>query len=414
MPFSLFLALKYLRPKRSFTSVVTIVSVLGVVLGVAIVIIVRAVMTGFGDTWREKILEFKPHLTVTAANGVISDAESLCEEMEKVEGIVAASPSAEMRVLSEHHRRIAAPIVMGVDAERAMRMIPQMTNCVVFGEFDLSDDKAAIGIDLAHVLGASVGDKILVYSPLTLIGKDEVYFPEELEISCIYEMGHSEFDSGFVITSIGVVRDLLALDEDSAYTIQLKLAHPDEPDAFSKCRDAVEERLMEIDPALDTHSWQEIDSQLFSVLAVEKNMMVILLMFITVVAIFCVMNTLIVVTVQKTDEIGLLKSLGFSSWQILCTFVLHGWIQCFAGTALGIGLAHLILRNLQNIVAFLGTLGMDVFPKNVYGLAQIPWRVIPGEVVQVAVMVVVFCTVASIVPAWRAASMDPVKALRRE
>ncbi len=414
MPFSLFLALKYLKPKRSFTSVVTIVSVLGVVLGVAIVIIVRAVMTGFGDTWREKILEFKPHLTITSADGVITDAESICEEMEKLDGVVAASPSAEMRVLSEHDRRIAAPIVMGVDAERAMRMIPQMTNCVVFGEFDLSGDKAAIGIDLARVLGTAVGDKILVYSPLTLIGKDEVYFPEELEISCIYEMGHSEFDTGFVITSIGVVRDLLALDEDSAYTIQLKLAHPDEPEIFGKCRETVEERLAGIDPTLVTHSWQEIDSQLFSVLAVEKNMMVILLMFITVVAIFCVMNTLIVVTVQKTDEIGLLKALGFSSWQILCTFVLHGWIQCFAGTALGIGLAHLVLRNLQNIVVFLGTLGMDVFPKNVYGLAQIPWRVIPGEVVQVAVMVVVFCTVASIVPAWRAASMDPVKALHHE
>ena len=414
MPFPLFLALKYLKPKRSFTSVVTLVSVLGVVLGVAIVIIVRAVMTGFGDTWREKILEFKPHLTVTSPEGMIYDADSLCEQLESVPGVIASSPSAEMRVLAEHNRRISAPVVMGVDAERALRMIPQMTNSIVSGSFDLSGDKAAIGIDLAGILSATVGDTILVYSPLTLIGKDEVYFPEELEISCIYEMGHNEFDSGFVLTSLGVVRDLLAIDDDAAYSVQLKLAAPDDPAAFGACRAAVEEKLLEVDPMLDTHSWQEIDSQLFSVLAVEKNMMVILLMFITVVAIFCVMNTLIVVTVQKTDEIGLLKSLGFSSWQILCTFVLHGWIQCFAGTALGIGLAHVVLNNLHNIVAFLGTLGMDVFPKNVYGLAEIPWRVIPGEVAQVAVMVVVFCTLASIIPAWRAASMDPVKALRHE
>ena len=414
MPFPLFLALKYLKPKRSFTSVVTLVSVLGVVLGVAIVIIVRAVMTGFGDTWREKILEFKPHLTVTSPEGMIYDADSLCEQLESVPGVIASSPSAEMRVLAEHSRRISAPVVMGVDAERALRMIPQMTNSIVRGSFDLSGDKAAIGIDLASVLSATVGDTILVYSPLTLIGKDEVYFPEELEISCIYEMGHNEFDSGFILTSLGVVRDLLAIDDDAAYSVQLKLVAPDDPAAFGACRAAVEEKLAEVDPMLDTHSWQEIDSQLFSVLAVEKNMMVILLMFITVVAIFCVMNTLIVVTVQKTDEIGLLKSLGFSSWQILWTFVLHGWIQCFAGTALGIGLAHVVLNNLHNIVAFLGTLGMDVFPKNVYGLAEIPWRVIPWEVAQVAAMVVVFCTLASIIPAWRAASMDPVKALRHE
>lgn len=414
MPFPLFLALKYLKPKRSFTSVVTFVSVLGVLLGVAIVIIVRAVMTGFGDTWREKILEFKPHLTVTSPEGVIADAESICACLDSVPGVVATSPSAEMRVLAEHDRRIAAPVVMGVDAERAMRMMPQMTNSIVSGSFDLSGDSAAIGIDLAIVLGASVGDTILVYSPLTLIGKDEVYFPEELEVSCIYEVGHSEFDSGFVITSLGVVRDLLALDDGTAYSVQVKLAQPDDPAAFAACRSEVERMLDMVDPALATHSWQEIDSQLFSVLAVEKNMMVILLMFITVVAIFCVMNTLIVVTVQKTDEIGLLKSLGFSSWQILCTFVLHGWIQCFVGTALGMLLANVVLRNLHRIVAFLATLGMEVFPKNVYGLAEIPWRVVPGEVAQVAVMVVVFCTVASIVPAWRAASMDPVRALRRE
>ncbi len=159
---------------------------------------------------------------------------------------------------------------------------------------------------------------------------------------------------------------------------------------------------------------EEIDSQLFNALAVEKNMMVILLMFITVVAIFCVTNTLIVLTVQKTDEIGLLKALGFSSRQVMGAFVLHGWIQCLVGTVLGIGAALLILENLHVLVAFLAKLGVEVFPKSVYGLAEIPWRVIPGEVVSVSVSVILFCTVASFLPAWRAARMDPVTALRKE
>ncbi|MGI6497026.1 MAG: ABC transporter permease [Kiritimatiellia bacterium] len=414
MAFPLFLALKYLKPKRSFTSVVIVVSVLGVVLGVAIVIIVRAVMTGFGDTWREKILEFKPHLAVFSPDSVIDDASDLCDRIEVIPGVLATSPSAEMRVLAEHDRRITAPIVMGVDPERTTRLLPQMTHSIVDGCFDLSGDQAAIGIDLARNLDASVGDTILVYSPLTLIGKDEIYLPEELVVSGIYEMGHNEFDSGFVVTSLGVVRDLLAMEGDTAYSVQIKVASPDDPAAFAATREAVEACLGDFAPHLQVRSWQEIDSQLFSVLAVEKNMMVILLMFITIVAIFCVMNTLIVVTVQKTDEIGLLKALGFSSWQILCTFVLHGWIQCIVGTGLGIGLAVLVLRNLHNIVAFLATMGLDVFPKNIYGLAEIPWRIVPGEVAQVAAMVIFFCTLASIVPAWRAASMDPVKALRRE
>jgi len=167
-------------------------------------------------------------------------------------------------------------------------------------------------------------------------------------------------------------------------------------------------------PFYSVRTWQEIDSQLFNALAVEKNMMVILLMFITVVAIFCVMNTLIVLTVQKTDEVGLLKALGFSSWQVMVAFVLHGWIQCLVGTLLGIGAAMLVLENLQGLVVVLSRLGVEVFPKDIYGLAQIPWRVIPSEVVVVAASVIVFCTFASFLPAWRAARMDPVTALRKE
>jgi len=129
---------------------------------------------------------------------------------------------------------------------------------------------------------------------------------------------------------------------------------------------------------------------------------------------FCVTVNLIVITVQKTDEIGLLKALGFSSGQVLWTFVLYGWIQCFFGTLLGIGFAYLVLHNLQNLVEILRHLGFPVFPKSIYGLDQIPWRVVPLDLALVSVAVVVFCSLASLFPAWRAARMDPVQALRKE
>ena len=166
-------------------------------------------------------------------------------------------------------------------------------------------------------------------------------------------------------------------------------------------------------PAYRVRTWHEVDRQLFNALAVEKNMMAILLMFITVVAIFCVTNTLIVITVQKTDEIGLLKALGFSSRQVMLAFVLHGWIQCLAGVALGIAMAFLVLANLQHLVDGLALFGLEVFPKDVYGLDGIPHRVVPREVAEVAVLVIAFCTLASLFPARRAARMDPVVALRR-
>jgi lipoprotein-releasing system permease protein len=408
MPFSLFLALKYLKPKRSVTSVVTLVSVVGVVLGVAIIIIVRAVMTGFGDMWREKILDFKPHITVSpGGGGVIENEESVCQRLEQVPGVLAASPGLEMRVLVEHRRRVVAPLIIGTDPQRARRVMK--LSRMAAGEFNLEGDSVVLGVDLAAELGLMVGDDLLVYSPMNLVSQDQVYFPERLTVTGIFDSGQRDFDSGFIITSIAVARDLMGM-KSGVYSIHLKVADPQNTARFGKI---VRDVRMLI-PVYTVRTWQEIDSQLFNALAVEKNMMVILLMFITVVAIFCVMNTLIVLTVQKTDEIGLLKALGFSSWQVMAAFVLHGWMQCLAGTVIGIGTALLILRNLQGLVTLLARCGVEVFPKNVYGLAEIPWRVVPGEIAVVAVSVILFCTVASFLPAWRAARMDPVTALRKE
>jgi len=408
MPFSLFLALKYLKPKRSVTSVVTFVSVVGVVLGVAIIIIVRAVMTGFGDMWREKILDFKPHITVSpGGGGVIENEQDICNRLEQVPGVLAASPGLEMRVLAEYRRRVIAPLLIGTDPKRAARVMK--LDRMAAGEFNLDGDSVVVGVDLAAELGLMVGDDLMVYSPMNLVSKDEVYFPERLKVTGIFDSGQRDFDSGFVITSIAVARDLMGMKK-GVYSIHLKV---DEPQNMAKFDKIVKDVRMLI-PVYTVRTWQEVDSQLFNALAVEKNMMVILLMFITVVAIFCVTNTLIVLTVQKTDEIGLLKAIGFSSRQVMLAFVLHGWIQCLIGTGLGIGAAFLILENLQNLVDFLARLGVEVFPKDIYGLAQIPWRVIPGEVVNVALSVILFCTVASFLPAWRASRMDPVEALRKE
>jgi lipoprotein-releasing system permease protein len=408
MPFALFLALKYLKPKRSITSAVTILSVLGVVLGVAIILIVRAVMTGFGDTWREKILAFKPHITIQAKQGYITGEEQLCRRLETIPGVVAASPSIETRVLAEYNHRILAPIVIGVDPERAQQML-QATN-LLEGSFNLSGDSVLIGSDMARNLGVMAGDLILLHSPMNLIYTNQIKFPEELVVRGIYEVGQRDFDSEFVITSLGVARDLMGMRQ-GAMSIHLKTTQPLDVKPFDSCVANVTALL---GGKYIVRTWQTIDRDLFGALAVEKNMMVFLLAAITIVAIFCIIVTLIIITVQKTDEIGLLKALGFSSQQILWTFVLYGWIQCFLGTLLGIGLAYLVLFNLQNIVELLAQCGVPVFPKSIYGLDRIPWRVIPAEIAQVAVAVIVFCSLASFFPAWRAARMDPVQALRKE
>lgn len=408
MPFSLFLALKYLKPKRSVASVVTVISVIGVVLGVAIIIIVRAVMTGFGDMWEQKILDFKPHITLSpSGNSVIRDEESLCRRMEQIPGVVAAAPGLETRVMVEKNRRVQAPILLGADPQRALKVM--RLERMLWGKFDIEGDSVVLGVDLAYSLNVKVGDDLFVYSPMNLVSKDEIYFPERLKVTGIFESGQRDFDSGFVITSLSVARDLMGLKE-GVYSVHLRTKEPQNHVLFQR----IVNDVRALAGFCRVQTWQEVDSQLFNALAVEKNMMVILLMFITIVAIFCVTNTLIVLTVQKTDEIGLLKALGFSTRQVMGAFVLHGWIQCLAGTLLGIGAAFLVLENLQGLVDCLARFGVEVFPKNVYGLSEIPWRVVPREVVDVAVSVILFCTFASFLPAWRAARKDPVDALRKE
>ena len=408
MSFPFFLAAKYLKPTRSWMSVITFFSVLGVVLGVAIIIIVRAVMTGFGDMWREKILAFKPHITVTSLNGIIRDDAAAAELLRGIDGVVAVSPSVEARVLAEHDRRVNAPVVIGVSAEGLGALHPEIAANIVEGALDLTEEKVLVGVDMAMQLGVKVGDKILIYSPMNLVAEDEMFFPEEAVVSGVFRMGQRDFDGGYIISSIGFARDLMGLTR-GAYSLHVKTEAPLDAPRFNATVLSIEKAL---GLSFLVRTWQEVDSDLFNALAVEKNMMMILNLFTTIVAMFCVTVTLIVATVQKRSEIGLLKALGFSSGQIMNTFLVYGWILCVTGTVLGVAAAYAILHNLQNIVELLARLGVDVFPKSVYGLEQIPWRVLPSEVAGVAIAVIVFSTLAGIVPALIAARKDPVEALR--
>ena len=161
-------------------------------------------------------------------------------------------------------------------------------------------------------------------------------------------------------------------------------------------------------------TWQQEDAVLFGALKTEKTMMFVLLVVISVVAVFCVVNTLLIVTLKKTKEIGLLKALGFSWGKMVGVFVLMGQILCVLGTALGVLCGWRFLHHLNDIVRFLAEHGNDVFPKEIYLFSEMPWEIVPGDVLATVLLVHVFCLLASLMPACRAARMDPVEALRQE
>lgn len=406
MPFPLFLALKYLRPKRSFISVVTVISVLGVVLGVAILVIVLSVMTGFDNMWRDKILSFRPHLMVQPLSGVLDDDESLSARVAAVPGVSGVSPVIETITLIQFAGRTTAPMLLGLDPARAGQ-VSLVSQYIERGTFDITGNRAVVGVDLAMRLGLTVGSRFLVHSPQNVMRNDEVYFPEELEVAGIFNLNMRDFDTGFILASLETLRALTGLDEGA----QSLYVMTRDPFAFEAMSAAVRRAA---GPGLLVRNWSEIDRLLFSALRTEKTMMFILLVFITIVAIFCVTNTLIVITVHKTNEIGLLKALGFSAGQIMTAFVLHGLMQCLAGIAIGIAAGMTVLHNLGGIVRALASINIEVFPKSIYGFDAIPWEASAAEIAWVAVFVMVFCTMSSILPARRAARLDPVEALRHE
>ena len=406
MPFSLFLAIKYLKPKRSVTSVITCVSVLGVLLGVAVVIIVRAVMTGFGDLWQEKILDFKPHVSLVPWSGhVIEGEDELSDEISRLDGVLSATPEIDTRCLLEFRGRVAAPMILGVDPDRFKAAYN--VGAPRAGVFDLEGDSIVLGIDLARALGVWVGDNVTVYSPKTLTQRDEIYLPVRWKVVGIFSSGQRDYDSGFAAASLPNVRDLMGM-EKGVFAIHVKTAEPANKPVF----DALCARILAVAPKCRQITWREADRELFNALAVEKNMTALLLMLVTIVALFCVMNTLLVLTVQKTSEIGLLKALGFGKAKIMGAFMVHGLVQVTTGVCLGLALAFAVLKNLQNLVEMLARFGVEVFPKSVYGLDSIPYRLVAADVVWVVVIVYVFGLLASFLPAFLAASKNPVDALK--
>jgi len=407
LPFELFLGLRYLKPKRTFVSVITLISLAGVTIGVWVLIVVIAVMSGFDRELREKLMGMYAHVTVTG--GLIEHSDRLLKTVLDTPHVKAASPFAMGLVLVEFRRHVATPYLKGIDPQREVT-VSKLGTYIKEGRLDLTGDKVVIGSELASQYGIFLGDKITVYSPRNLEKKgEEVYLPMELTVTGIFESGMYEYDAGLIFTSLETAQELYDLG-NAAQGIEIMTDDP-----IVGARDVAESLNKKLPPGLRAQTWAQMNQRLLGAIQVEKSVMFFILTFIIVVAAFGIMSTLITVTVQKTREIGVMKALGAASSKILRVFLLQGFIVGIFGVVIGIGLGLLTVHNINPINHFLShVVGIELFPREIYNFPSIPAFLTGRDLLTIGLSALVICTLAGLLPALRAARLEPVEALRYE
>jgi lipoprotein-releasing system permease protein len=426
LPFTYFLALRYLKPKRTFLSLITLISILGVVLGISVLIIVISVMTGFERELQRKIIGFDAHIVVRS-NEVIHDWHRILDQVEKTPGVVAAAPFAQGRVIVQFQNRRLAPWLRAISPQLEQK-VADLKQFIVAGEFDLGGDTCVMGSDLAASLGAGVGDTIQFYSPRNLdeIQKDlekaegqsqnseyikkarELILPMDLTITGIFYSGHYAYDSDYIIVPLHIMQEAYDLG-DGVHGLTIRTQ-----DAFTA--DKIKERLNEfLQPPVQAYTWMDDNRQFFDAIRIERTTMFFVLIFVVIVAAFGIMSTLITATVQKTREIGVMKALGAQVNQIMWIFLAQGMIVGFFGTLIGLGSGIALVQYRNQFRDFLAaTFHIELFPAAVYQFAEIPAEIVPRDVVIICVSGFLICSIAALIPAYFAARLDPVKALRYE
>ena len=419
---SLYLACRYLRPKRSLVSTITLLSILGPTLGVAVLIIVLSVMAGFNRDIREKILGMQAHIHLKKRFGeVIEDPDPLIDKLES--SGLKASPIVEGPVLIQTQNRVLAKYVKGIIPNLEAK-VTDIGKSIIQGRFDLKEHEVLIGKELASQHGLNLGDKFLIHSPeklnrmvsfeddgrLKTGQKQEVYTPEEVTVAGIFSLGMYDYDASILVLHLDKADELFGLNWGSATSIQIKTKDPfDLTSAMAAmARDPIFETLSPI-------TWKQSNQRLFGALRVEKNLMFFLLTFIMIVAAFGIAATLITVVIQKTKEIGVLKALGATSSTILLIFVYQGAIVGLIGTLLGTGLGLLIVHHRNSIANIMAmVMGVEIFPKDLYHLSKIPGLVQPSDVMKIILSALLICILGALIPAMVAASLSPTDALRDE
>jgi len=416
MKYEWFIGLRYLKAKRkqTFISIITIISIVGVMVGVMTLIVVLAVMSGFEKTLKEKILGTQAHIIVLKAGQEGMDRyEEVLNKVQEVNGVVAAAPFIFSQVMLSSESNVFGVVLNGIDPDRVGKVTElarnmkagRIENLKEAGEYP----GVVLGVELAKRLGVSMNDTIQVISPLgTMTPMGMMPKMRRFRAVGIFYSGMYEYDNTLAYVSLGSAQKFFGMG-DSVTGIEIKTN-----DIYG-VKEIGKEIRQKLGFPFWTKDWMEMNRNLFSALRLEKIIMFIILVLIVLVAAFNIISTLIMVVMEKQKDIAILKSMGAPSGGILRIFVIEGGVIGVAGTALGAIVGLGMAFNLDKIVAFLeNSFGFKILSPDVYYIERFPSQVNWTDVVLIVVTAILISLLATLYPAWRASKLDPAEALRYE
>jgi lipoprotein-releasing system permease protein len=413
-PFEWRIGLRYLRAKRRnhFISFISLISFLGIALGILALITILSIMNGFHEEIRGRMLSMTAHMTVSGAGERLDNWQILAAEIKQSPLILATAPNISRLALIANGGRSQGASIKGVLPEWETQVAHIGDN---FKEGKLSDLVAgdfsiALGKELANSLGVKIGDKVSIVTPEganTAVG----FVPKmkRFTVVAIFEVGMHEYDGGLAYIHLTDAQALFGFNHDDVSGLQLKVA-----DMFDipKMREALSEVITR---TVYVSDWTQQHANFFAALQLEKRMMFIGLLLIVIVAAFNIISTMVMAVTDKRSDIAILRTLGASPLSVMTIFIVQGMAIGIIGMILGVAGGIGIALNIDVIVPFLEHLfGFKFFPANVFYISFVPSHLEWSDVWQVSSMTFVLTLLATLYPAWQAAQLQPAEALRYE